>query len=166
MPFQASFNFPLPRTFVLMHQSIPAAPSTPPHWATAGHLPALSVPGMGHLQILCCPGHRHLPNPGTHAVFYQNITTQRILHLWADLRKQDTSRRFSGKWWLVENRRRHHTTSHPLQLCCIRKHLCQPVEWLFSWTLYWPELHCTSWCGCRERNWSTWNSWEACLEKS
>ena len=41
-----------------------------------GHLPALSVPGVGHLQILRCPGAGHMP---THAVFYQNLTTQRIL---------------------------------------------------------------------------------------
>ena len=32
--------------------------------ATAGHLPALSVPGVGHLQILHCPGAGHLPIPG------------------------------------------------------------------------------------------------------
>ena len=36
----------------LMHQSIAAAPSPPPP-ATADHLPALSVPGVGHLKILC-----------------------------------------------------------------------------------------------------------------
>ena len=48
----------------------------------------------------------------------------------------------------------------------LEKHLCQPVEWLFSWTLDGPELHCTSRCGCRERNRRTWDSWEACLEKS
>ena len=29
--------------------------------ATAGHLPALSVPGVGHLQILRSPGAGHLP---------------------------------------------------------------------------------------------------------
>ena len=67
-----------------MHQSIPPAPSAPPPRTTAGHLPALSVPGMGHLQILRCPGAGHLPTPGplafdTHAVCYQKITTQRIL---------------------------------------------------------------------------------------
>ena len=49
-----AFNLPL------MHQSIPAAPSPPPPFpplrATAGHLPAFSVPGVGHLQILRCPG--------------------------------------------------------------------------------------------------------------
>ena len=33
-----------------MHQSIPAARSPPPPRAIAGHLPALSVPGMGHLK--------------------------------------------------------------------------------------------------------------------
>ena len=31
---------------------------------TAGHLPALSVPGVGHLQILRCPGVGHSPTPG------------------------------------------------------------------------------------------------------
>ena len=40
----------------LMHQSIAAAPRPPPPPATADHLPALSVPWVGHLQILCCPG--------------------------------------------------------------------------------------------------------------
>ena len=60
-------------------------PAPPPPRATAVHLPALSVPGVGHLQSLCCPGAGHLPIPGpfqsfdTHAVSYQNITTQRIL---------------------------------------------------------------------------------------
>ena len=40
-----------------MHQSIPPVPSPPPPlWATAGHLPTLSVPGVGHLQILHCLG--------------------------------------------------------------------------------------------------------------
>ena len=32
----------------------PSPPAPPP--ATAEHLPALSVPGVGHLQILHCPG--------------------------------------------------------------------------------------------------------------
>ena len=49
----------------LMHQSIPPAPSPPaPPWATTGHSPALSVPGVGHLQILHYPGAGHLPTPG------------------------------------------------------------------------------------------------------
>ena len=56
----------------IMHQSIPPAPSTappsPPR-ATAGHLPALSVPGVGHLQILYCPGAGHLPTPGPFSSF-------------------------------------------------------------------------------------------------
>ena len=44
----------------LMHLCIsqfqlrPAPPPFPR--ATTGHLPALSVPGVGFLQILCCPG--------------------------------------------------------------------------------------------------------------
>ena len=50
----------------VMHQSIPAGPSSPPPAprATAGHLPAFSVLEVGHLQILCCPGAEHLPTPG------------------------------------------------------------------------------------------------------
>ena len=62
-----------------------AQPNPPPPPATAGHFPALSVLGVGHLQILCCPGAGHLPNLGptrtfdTHTVSYQKITTQRIL---------------------------------------------------------------------------------------
>ena len=65
-------------SIIIMHQSIPAAPSPPSPRATAGYLPALSVPGVGHLQILCCPGAGHSPTPGhslafvTHAVSYQN----------------------------------------------------------------------------------------------
>ena len=40
-----------------MHQSIPPAPMQyPPPQTTGGHLPALSVLGVGHLQILHCPG--------------------------------------------------------------------------------------------------------------
>ena len=40
----------------------PAPPTPPP--ATAGHLSALSVPGVGHLQILRCPWAGHLSTPG------------------------------------------------------------------------------------------------------
>ena len=57
----------------------------PAHRPTAGHLPALSVPGVGHLQSL------HSWGPGIYqprghsqafdlpAVSYQNITTQKVL---------------------------------------------------------------------------------------
>ena len=68
-----------------MHQSIPPAPSPLSPRATAGHLYALSVPGMGHLEILHCPGAGHSPTPGhsrgfdTHAVSYQNMTTHKVL---------------------------------------------------------------------------------------
>ena len=58
----------------------------PPPRATAGHLPALSVPRVGHLQILHCPGAGHLPTPGPFPSFwhargflYQNITTKKVL---------------------------------------------------------------------------------------
>ena len=39
----------------IMHQSIPAGPIPLP-WATAGHLPTLSVPGVGHSQFYRGPG--------------------------------------------------------------------------------------------------------------
>ena len=73
----------------IMHQSISSSCAQPPFplpRATAGHLLALSVPGMGHLQIFRSsrgPGicqHRDQPRAfDTHAVSYQDITTQRIL---------------------------------------------------------------------------------------
>ena len=61
-----------------MQQSIPAVPSHPPR-ATAGHLPALSLPGVGHLKILRCPAPGHLPPRAsdTHAVSYQNTELHR-----------------------------------------------------------------------------------------
>ena len=67
---------------------VPCPPPPPPR-DTAGHLPALSVPGVGHLLILCFPVAGHLLTPRairkvlTRTRFrvnsYQNITTQRIL---------------------------------------------------------------------------------------
>ena len=63
----------------------PSPPALFPFRATAGHLPALSVPGVGHLQILHCPGDGFLPTRGhsrafdTHTVSIQNITTQKVL---------------------------------------------------------------------------------------
>ena len=66
-----------------MHQSIPPAPSPPP--VTAGHLPALSVPGMGHLKFYTaqgpgiCQPRGHSQAFDTHAVSYKNITTQKVL---------------------------------------------------------------------------------------
>ena len=72
------------RLCISQFQLRPAPP--PPHpRATAGHLPALSVPRVGHLQILSCPGPGICQPRGhswafdTHAVCYQKITTQRIL---------------------------------------------------------------------------------------
>ena len=69
-----------------MHQSIPAAPSPfPPPRATAGHLPALSFPGWSICKFCAarwagiCQPQGHSWSFDTHAVSYQNITTQRIL---------------------------------------------------------------------------------------
>ena len=56
-----------------------------PPRATAGHLSALSVPGVGHLEFCAARGPRICQPRGhswafdTQAVSYQNITTQRIL---------------------------------------------------------------------------------------
>ena len=47
-----------------------AQPPAPCPRATAGHLPAMSVPGVGHLQILHCPGAGHLPTPGPFPSFW------------------------------------------------------------------------------------------------
>ena len=72
----------LQKTKIMFYASLN---SSQPPWATAGHLPLLSAPGVGHLQSLRCPEDGHLPTPGpflsfdTHAVSYQNMTTQRIL---------------------------------------------------------------------------------------
>ena len=51
---------------VHVYNEIPAeaSPTPPPHAATAGHLLALLVAGVEHLQILCCPGAGQLPTPG------------------------------------------------------------------------------------------------------
>ena len=65
------FKFVSKQLVSFMHQSIPAAPSSPPLTrATAGHLPAFSVPGVGHLQILRCPVAGLLPNPGLFRSFW------------------------------------------------------------------------------------------------
>ena len=49
-----------------------AQPPAPCPRATAGHLPAMSVPGVGHLQILHCPGAGHLPTPGPLVSFWHS----------------------------------------------------------------------------------------------
>ena len=56
----------------IMHQSIPPAPSPPPPPGYCGsfHLPALSVPGVGHLHILHCLGAGHLPTSGPFPSFW------------------------------------------------------------------------------------------------
>ena len=51
-------------TYAQPPQTLTLTLTTPPPWATAGHLPALSVLGVGHLQILHCMGAGHLPTPG------------------------------------------------------------------------------------------------------
>ena len=65
-----------------MHQSIPPALSPPP----PGYCGALSVPGGGAFANFSLPGGQAFANPGaipelsnTHAVSYQNVTTERVL---------------------------------------------------------------------------------------
>ena len=62
--FAKNRDIPVAKNSV-MHQSIPPAPSPPPAIrASAGHLPALSFPGVGHLHV-ALPGGRTFANPRT-----------------------------------------------------------------------------------------------------
>ena len=71
--------------FLTVFASVNSTCAQPPPGDTVWHLPALSVPGAGHLQILHCPGaglcqpRGHSRAFDTHAVSYQNITTQKVL---------------------------------------------------------------------------------------
>ena len=67
-----------------MHQSIPPAPSGPPGLLRA--FTRLVSLGGGAFANFLLPGGRAFANPGaipglsnTHAVSYQNVTTQRVL---------------------------------------------------------------------------------------
>ena len=67
-----------------MHQSIPPAPSSPPGYC--GAFARLVSPGGGAFANFALPGGRAFARPprhcrafDTHAVSYQNITTQKVL---------------------------------------------------------------------------------------
>ena len=69
-----------------MHQSNSAAPSPPPQpRATAGHLPPCQSRGWGICKLCTargpgiCQPRDHSRAFDTHAVSYQNITTQKVL---------------------------------------------------------------------------------------
>ena len=71
-----------------MHQSIPAASSTPPPPGYCGAFARLVIPGGGAFANFVLPGAGHLPTPGPFLSFWhargflsetQKITTQRIL---------------------------------------------------------------------------------------
>ena len=68
-----------------MHQSIPAWPSLPPPpGLLRGICPPCQSRGWGICKFNTYPGAGHLPTPGpypfdTHAVSYQNISTQKVL---------------------------------------------------------------------------------------
>ena len=68
----------------LIHQSIPPAPSPSPGYC--GAFARLVSTGCGAFANFSRPGGRAFANPGaipelsnTHAVSYQNVTTQRVL---------------------------------------------------------------------------------------
>ena len=71
---------------MLMHQSIPPAPSRPlPTPGYCGAFARLVRPGGGAFANFSLPGGRAFANPGaipelsnTHAVSYQNVTTERV----------------------------------------------------------------------------------------
>ena len=69
-----------------MHQSIPPAPSPPPPPGYCGAFARLVSPGGGAFANFSLPGGQAFANPGaipelsnTHAVSYQNVTTERVL---------------------------------------------------------------------------------------
>ena len=69
-----------------MHQSIPPAPSGPPPPGLLRAFACLVNLGGGAFANFLLPGDRAFANPGaipglsnTHAVSYQNVTTQRVL---------------------------------------------------------------------------------------
>ena len=87
-----------------MHQSIPAVPIPPPR-ATAGHLLALSVPGVGHWQFYRSPGggtFAVLSCPGGWAFAYPGATPGHLTRVFESAMDE-----FSGKdeafveQWLV-----------------------------------------------------------------
>ena len=86
-----------------MHHSIPAAPSPPTPRATAGHLPAFSVPGVGHCKFWAAWGPGICQPRGysrafdTHAVSYRNITRQRILPKKKNKKKKQISSSAQGQ---------------------------------------------------------------------
>ena len=84
-----------------MHQSILAAPSTPPppSQATVGHLPALSFPpGVGHLQILCCLGAGHLLIPGPFPSFWHACNFQSEYNYTEDFTGEKADRLICQGW--------------------------------------------------------------------
>ena len=67
--FQEIFSLNLTSPFC-RNASVNSTYAQPPPRTTAGHLSALSVPGVGHLQMLHCPGAGHLPTPGPILSFF------------------------------------------------------------------------------------------------
>ena len=80
----ATRRYCLMKKLDLMHQSIPPAPSSPP--GNCGAFARLVSPGGGGIWKFCtawgpgiCQPPGHFRAFDTHAVFYQNITTQKVL---------------------------------------------------------------------------------------
>ena len=111
----------------VMHQSIPPAPSPLPPRATAGHLPALSVLGVGHLQILYCPGAGHLPIPGPFPSFW---------HARGFLSEYNYTEGFTGKKQIGSSVKDRNKLQRDVKACCrFYMYVC------ISSLLIKPELH-------------------------
>ena len=78
----------------LVNASVNSTCAQLPPRATAGHLPALSVPGVGQLQIWHCPEAGHLPTPGPFPSFW---------HARSFLSEYNYTEGFTGKKadWLI-----------------------------------------------------------------
>ena len=76
--------------FSVLHRyaSVNSTCAQAPRRATEGHLHALSVPGVGHLQILHCAGAGHSPTPGPFPRFW---------HARGFLSEYDYTEGFTGK---------------------------------------------------------------------
>ena len=117
--------------FWIIYASVKSSCVQPP-WATAGHLPALSVPGVGHLQILCCPGPGHFANP---ELLTRTWFPIRITHLFWELRSVITTQRIllekQADWLIVKDGKKLKRTVK----ACSRFYAC------ISSLLTKPELH-------------------------
>ena len=107
-----------------------AQPPAPCPRATAGHLPAMSVPGVGHLQILHRPGAGHLPTPGPFPSFW---------HARDFLSEYNLHRRFYWKKKQIGSSVKDRNKLKRVVKACSRFYAC------ISSSLIKPELHSENW---------------------